>query len=504
MERANVAIATAVTTLGDADIQRSLAIGNHLRGIDRLLELNEGRTRDLELEFSRELVALQEEFSLERDELISRHASYRSELLHTLEALKEVEEFRQGEEQEEFEQAREALRRKALHRLNSLQSTMDSRIAKSETNFEAAHMAYLANTSYRTAEFKALTERTAYDKGIIDQQKASAELMAHNLVAWRSRVLNSARSLAERNEGLAGESSSMSRQVEHMKSEIVRKRKIHLGRLKSLSAAAAVVKSRLAEATSNAERILSLAERSRYHESLSEKVDPFALSRGGREGAGVGGLGAAPATHAASLIAEVQQEVAAAVDAGELSHTTKTATTKTMGCVLGEDGTSCENNKLGIPDSALAPGTENFLKETETMGVWYKRYNKALLECLVLTRRRDRLRAEKEELSGALQQVMDGLALTPSAVDSANSLLVINGKVAVDAGAGTAMAPNRASAALSFSASGPPATRFPVRLGGPSIVPVRPGAPGVATISVSGNAAITEQRKQLGIVGGKF
>ena len=137
------------------------------------------------------------------------------------------------------------------------------------------------------------------------------------------------------------------------------------------------------------------------------------------------------------------------------------------------------------------------------METFYSRYNKALLEGLVLARRRDRLRAENEELQGAVQQVLDGLDLTPSAVDGPNALLVVNGRVAVDAGAGTALAPSRASISNSFTATGPPSSsHFPVRLGGATIVPVRPGAPGVATVAVSGNEVFMQQRTAGATVGG--
>ena len=72
----------------------------------------------------------------------------------------------------------------------------------------------------------------------------------------------------------------MSRQVESMKTEIGRNRKAHCARLKTLSAAAAVVKTRLATALTTGEKLFAAAEAARVHESLAEKIDPFALARG--------------------------------------------------------------------------------------------------------------------------------------------------------------------------------------------------------------------------------
>jgi hypothetical protein len=149
---------------------------------------------------------------------------------------------------------------------------------------------------------------------------------------------------------------------------------------------------------------------------------------------------------------------------------------------------------LGLPGELLAPHAVGAVGESARLAPFYARMNKALLEGLALARRRDRLRAEEAELAGALAQVEDGLALAPGALDGVNSLLVLNGRAAVDAGAGTALAPRAAAVTESFTATGPPLP-LPVRLGGPSIVPVRPGAPGVASVVVEGNTVYAQSRR---------
>ena len=49
-----------------------------------------------------------------------------------------------------------------------------------------------------------------------------------------------------------------------------------------------------------------------------------------------------------------------------------------------------------------------------------------------MERQRERLRAENAELQNILQQTLDTMAVTPSAVDGPNALLVVNGRVTLN------------------------------------------------------------------------
>jgi hypothetical protein len=481
LERADAGIAMALAALQEGDAQRARAVGAHLRGLDAAVAAHEGRLADLDGEFAREARALEHEFACERGSLVARHAAFRTAQLHTLEAVRSAEEARAGEEAADFEQAREALRRRALERLNALQADMDSRVERAEGAFEEAHAAYIAATARRTGEFKALMERTEADALLAERQARAGARMARLLQVWRSRLLNAKRDAKERNEGLHGESSAMAAQVERLKGDIGRNRAAHAARLRTLSGAAAVVKGRLAGALAVGERLCAAQEAARVHESLGEKLDPFALSRGGGGGGGAAaGLLAPPGTLGASLLAECKE---AGGSGGGVGGGGEAASEAALAA------------SLGLPVELLAPGAQGAVGESARLAPFYARLNKALLESLALARRRERLRAEAAELAGALAQVQDGMALAPGALDGVNSLLVLNGRAAVDAGAGTALAPCRAAVTESFLASGAPLQgSLPVRLAGPAIVPVRPGAPGVASVVVEGNTVYAQSR----------
>ena len=461
VERRDAAVTAALGSLSDIDAQQAHVLANHLRGMERLAQLNDGRLSDLQAEFVRETRAMEAEFAADRGDLSARHAAFRAELLHALQAVKEEEEAKIASDNADFVSARDMLRRQSLEHLHVLQNDMDSRIEASERAFEEAHRAYVDATSQRSDDFKALTERAAAGAAMAERQAAAVTRLQRLITMWRSRTLNGERENRERNEGLQEESTSMSSQVDAMKGEIMKKRRAHMLRLKSLSAAAASVKSRLAEAAGVAEKLLVAADALRCHEPLSDKVDPF---RGG---------GSAEAAAAGAAAA---------------------------GALRSGSGAAAAAEALGLSPSELAPGAAEVLHEAGALAPFYARFNRALLESLALARRRDRLRAEHADLVDALAQVKDSLRVTPSALDGANGLMVVNGRVAVDAGAGTAGAPSRAAVGASFAATG--ALQLPVRLGGGGVVPVRPGALGVATVVVEGNKVVGEHRK-LGVGGGR-
>jgi dynein regulatory complex subunit 2 len=118
----------------------STAHRTHLRALDRLIDLQDGRLLTLEGEFKREARALEDEFAAERADLLARHAAFRTELLHVLRAVREAEEAKMATEHAEFEQAREAIRRRNLERIHGLQSDMDAAVDALERAFEEAHV----------------------------------------------------------------------------------------------------------------------------------------------------------------------------------------------------------------------------------------------------------------------------------------------------------------------------------------------------------------------------
>jgi len=306
-----------------------------------------------------------------------------------------------------------------------------------------------------------------------DRQQRAIARLSKLLQVWRSRAVNNVRDSNDANAALAGEVSAMAATAESMKSRMAHARAAHLARLKALSSAAAGVKSRLSDAAAAAERLLLRVDSMRPLESASERNDPFASTRTGTVGLEIAPAGSLACT--AILGARADGDAAAGL----------------MVVEAGAPATAAA--ALGL--EYVAPGADEALAEADALVPFYGRYNKALLETFALQRRQERLRAENAELTNALQQVLDTLAVTPGAVDGPNPLLVINGRFAPNGGAGCAIAPDKAAFLSSVGATGAPLGVLPSRLtniagGGGATTAQRPGAPGVATVKIDAREAL--------------
>ena len=73
------------------------------------------------------------------------------------------------------------------------------------------------------------------------------------------------------------------------------------------------------------------------------------------------------------------------------------------------------------------------VEEWDYLENFFKKSNKALLDKLFVERERDRLRKENEDLQNILKQYLDGISVNPDVLKKPNPLLVINGRVNLNA-----------------------------------------------------------------------
>jgi hypothetical protein len=80
-----------------AEEQYRVALHSHLRGMDRLIELEDARIMDLEAAFTTELGAATAAFNAELEAISSRHAVDRRELRMLIATITEAEEAKAAE-----------------------------------------------------------------------------------------------------------------------------------------------------------------------------------------------------------------------------------------------------------------------------------------------------------------------------------------------------------------------------------------------------------------------
>jgi hypothetical protein len=410
--------------LDDAEAQFETALRAHLRSIDRLLDIQDARLASIESDFVREIRTIEDEFAVERTQIMDAHRTFTNELGHTIKAIKEEESAKAAAAQAEFDQVREALKRRTLERIHVLESDQDAIMESLEKKLEEAHLQYLTNTDARTADFKALSERGQHDTQMNERQQRALKRLNKLLQLWRSKMSNNIRECEDRNETLEGERLSVVKHLDSLKASMARTRAANLAKMKAMSNAAQEVKQTLTENTALAQRLLTQAEALRAFESESEKVDPFAATRGT--------LPSLISGPAAEAIAQARIEGSGTI----IPSLAENVTVSGDGLAITTSGNTVHKPNLeetaavlDLPVEALAPGIEAGLEEAEQLHHFYGRYNKALIETLALEKQRESLRAEHAELQNLLQQTLDGLSVSSSAIDGANPLLIVNGRV---------------------------------------------------------------------------
>ena len=411
VERRDVSIKSLLGDLDEAETQFDQALRQHLRAVDRLIEVQDARLLSLERDFKKEVRIIESEFAEERATILASHEEFKEEQLHIAKVIREDEQAKAAAKQAEHEQIVEALKRKNLEQIHALQSELDGVMEKLERKLEDAHLNYLTNTDHRTQDFKILSERGQNDTQMNERQQRAIKRLNRLLLLWRSKSSNNVRECEERNESLEEERATVTKHLEKLKHDMNKVRDSHQNEMKALASAAEDAKKTLYENTALAQRMLGLSEAMRAYESISEKVDPFAASRGTLPSQTLG--------PGAEVISAART---AMMSAGE-------------GAGIPEMQLTSELRELDADAETfggLAPGTAEALEEADALRNFYGRYNKTLLEALAVEKQRDRLKAENAELQNILQQTLDSMAVTPSAVDGPNALLVVNGRVTLN------------------------------------------------------------------------
>uniref|UniRef100_A0A7S1CIL1 Dynein regulatory complex subunit 2 n=1 Tax=Bicosoecida sp. CB-2014 TaxID=1486930 RepID=A0A7S1CIL1_9STRA len=395
--------------LEEAEEQYQVALRSHLQNIDRLIDLQDSRLLALENEFEADLRVLDAEFQAERDAIREQHARETGELNDLVEAVTAEEAEKENESRQEFEQMREMIRNKNLEDIHVLQSFLDNNIEDLERNFETAHLNYLQNTDQRTQDFKNLTQRDQTLTAEIDVKIRKIDRLQASLSHWRTKINTNNRECEERNKTLEEEKAAISKHFQELKARMHRFRAKQAKRLTQLTKDAGEVRGTLGDRIGVAERVLKLAERARKLETDREKVAPFLVTPGAEDDDGE-----------AAAAAEAE---AAAMEAAD--GTAKEAKSRLLRGGDADDEvpkpTQCFGTVRGAP-----------VAEWNYLDVFFKKFNKVLLDKLAMERERDRLRQENGDLQSILQQYLEGISVTEDALRKPNPLLVINGRLSLN------------------------------------------------------------------------
>ncbi|KAG7401273.1 Dynein regulatory complex subunit 2 [Phytophthora boehmeriae] len=379
--------------LEEAEEQFQMALRAHLLNVDELIDLQDERLLALEKEFETDLRELEQEFQTEKNKLVAQHTMERNELQRIMQAVDQQEKEREADAKQEHEQLREEIRNKNLEDINVLRITLDSSIEELEQHFETAHLNYLQNTDQRTQDFKYLTAKDQDLSRDIELKIRKIERLQQSLALWRTKIAQNVRECSERNKALEEEKAAISHHFQTLKAKMNRMREDQRRRLADLSQGAREATRKLDAHLQLSERILQLGELVRKLETERERVLPFYHS----------------------TLADERE-------ANELTESVRLAMRTEQGREEEEALKMHDFQPQGLNDGVP-------VSEWEYLDLFWKRHNKVVLDELALRREKERVANENRELQTILQQYLAGISISPSVLDSANPLLVVNGRL---------------------------------------------------------------------------
>jgi hypothetical protein len=378
--------------LEEAEEQFQMAIRSHFLNIDELIDLQDEKLILLEKEFEQEFKELEKEFTIEKEKILLQHLKEKNELVNIMQAIEQQEKEKEQDAKQEHEQLREEIRNKNLEDINVLRITLDSTIEELEQHFETAHLNYLQNTDQRTQDFKYLTAKDQELSRDIELKIRKIERLQTSITHWRTKMTQNLKECSERNKALEEEKALISQHFQKLKTKMNQMREEHKKRLTELSMNARNTKHFLEKHLSLAERILKLGEIVRKLETEREKILPFY----------------------SSTISDERQ-------ANQLTENVRLAV-RTSDQIIQE-----AKEETTLSQGITPNGTS--VSEWESLDLFWKKYNKAVLDEMAIQREKERYENENKELQALLKQYLDGISVNNDVMNNANPLMVINGRL---------------------------------------------------------------------------
>ena len=363
--------------LDEAEEQYQTALRSHLQNIDALIDLYNTKVRQLESEFEAEIRQMQDDFQTERTEIVTKHAAARGELIEIIELVEAQFKESEAESKQDFDSYCEELKNKNLEDRNVLKLMLEAQIEQLENHFANAAETYDQTTRQRTTQFRNLTAKDRNSAATIETQLKRLQRLQDTLAHWRMKIASNVKECEERNRLMREEKEQISRHFQELKARMNKMRDEQGARLRDLGIQSRKCITTLDSQKSRAETILRYAELNRKLETDREKVLPF---------------------HPFSISAEdssVPEDLE--VEANALSS-----------YAIGHDGKPVE--------------------EWNSLDVFFKRYNKVLLDKYAIMKEESRLKQENQDLRNILKQYLDGISVNADVINEPNPLLVLNNR----------------------------------------------------------------------------
>jgi hypothetical protein len=375
--------------LDESEEQYQLALRAHLKEQDFLLEIQRTRVTALESAFDAELAALEQEFNTERQLILHKHQTEKRELLEVMAAMEKEFDETEQDARHEFESHCEEIKSKSSEELNVLKMQLEALIEDLEKMFENARKAYKHANETLQVKYRNLKLNDQKSARDIERKTKEMKKLQESVAQCRARIASNARECEERNKALREEKDMIVAHFQELKQRVNRFRDDELKRLTALTTSSRSCIKDLECKQKQMEQILKLSELNRKLETEQEKVLPFYKST-------------------------IEDE-----------STAKEAPQATMKEVKSMHG------------YALAADGSSQVEEWNYLEQFYKKYNKVLLDKFALSKEREKLERQNEDLRLILKQYLDGVSVNEEVMAGTNSLLVVNNRLQLNVPVGS-------------------------------------------------------------------
>merc|ERR1719262_1916540 len=265
--------------LDEAEEQHQVAVRCHLLNLDRLYDIQQSRLQALEEDFTNDVATLEEEFKVERDLLMERHALERRELAVIVQQVEQEEKNREQMDVTEHQSQYELIRNKNIEEDHQMRSNLEEKIEQMKEKCNAQLTSYRTSTEANTADYRSYLQRDAMLSKHVERKLRQVERMQSSIQHWKMKIQQNRRECEERNAQLRTEKDHIAKHFQELKGKMNRFRGEEKKRLTDLTANARQCIRSLKDQLTLAERILKTAELCRKFETEREKVLPFYLNR---------------------------------------------------------------------------------------------------------------------------------------------------------------------------------------------------------------------------------
>ncbi|XP_038642568.1 dynein regulatory complex subunit 2 [Scyliorhinus canicula] len=374
VDRKDGVIRALTKDLEEAEEQYATALRNHIQNVDKLVDLQRSRLLLIENEFEAELASLKEEFDAERQQMIVQHEQEMTNLEDIMYAMDQIFGEVANEARQEFNSTRDDLKNKSLEEKHSLRVNLEGLVEDLWLQFQHALKNYIDSTEDRKIAFETLKARDEKSAKEIEMQMKKLQKMQDTIAALKVKLAANSRKCEAQNKTLRDEKEAIKQHFLMQKSQMNYLRAREHERLIKLTLESNVAIKTLKNVCDKGEHILKMAEMCRRLETEEEKVLPF---------------------YASSLTPEEENKV--------------------------------QHLMIMQPCEELAEVMMDYV----ALEQFWKRYNKVLLDQVVLQQEKRTLLQENRRLRQLLKQYLDGISVNEEILSNLNPLIVINNKTNV-------------------------------------------------------------------------